>query len=467
MLRIFLMASDAAMLTLAFVCAYFLRFTLDFSLVTDVGGDGNFYSSVVYALIPTWLVVFLLSGLYDEHNLLGGTREYSLVFSAVSAGMLVVVLATFLNPAFIIARGWVVFSWLFAFGLVVGARFGVRRVVYALRNRGLFVSPALIIGTNSEARALAEQLVSWRTSGLQVLGFVGHQRKGRERLYRNLYVIGDLCDVDALVEEYGVEELVVATSALSRPELVDLFRRYLTNDKVQLRLSSGLFEIMTTGLSIKEIAYVPLVNIHPVRLTGIDRVMKAALDTIVAVTAVIVLAPVYVTIAVAVKLDSPGPIFHRRRVLGQGGVAFNCFKFRSMRVDGDAILAAQPELVAALARDHKLRNDPRVTRLGGFLRRTSLDELPQFFNVLLGQMSVVGPRMIAPAEHERYGQWDVNLLTVKPGITGLWQVSGRSDISYERRVQLDMYYIRNWTIWFDFQILLQTIPAVLKRRGAY
>ncbi|HRA21513.1 MAG TPA: sugar transferase, partial [Anaerolineae bacterium] len=154
-------------------------------------------------------------------------------------------------------------------------------------------------------------------------------------------------------------------------------------------------------------------------------------------------------------------------VLGLGGKPFDAFKFRSMRVDGDAILAGQPELRAELAREQKLKEDPRVTRAGRFLRRSSLDELPQVFNVLRGEMSIVGPRMISPEEHERYGQWDLNLLTVKPGITGLWQVSGRSDLSYDERVRLDMNYIRNWTIWQDLQILLQTLPAVLLRRGAY
>jgi lipopolysaccharide/colanic/teichoic acid biosynthesis glycosyltransferase len=137
-----------------------------------------------------------------------------------------------------------------------------------------------------------------------------------------------------------------------------------------------------------------------------------------------------------------------------------------MFVDGDEILDQYPELKRELEEDQKLRDDPRVTRVGRLLRRCSLDELPQLFNVLRGQMSLVGPRMITPAEQERYGKWDQNLLTVKPGMTGLWQTSGRSDVSYEERVRLDMYYIRNYTIWLDLQILVQTIPAVLKGRGA-
>ncbi|WP_333657493.1 sugar transferase, partial [Anaerolinea sp.] len=171
--------------------------------------------------------------------------------------------------------------------------------------------------------------------------------------------------------------------------------------------------------------------------------------------------------ALWIALDSRGPVFHRRRVMGVNGRTFDAFKFRTMYVNGDAILDAYPELKAQLAREHKLKDDPRVTRAGRFLRKTSLDELPQIINVIKGEMSLVGPRMISPEEMEKYQEHGMNLLTVKPGITGLWQVSGRSDVSYDQRVQMDMYYIRNWSIWLDLQILFRTIPAVLSRKGAY
>jgi len=153
--------------------------------------------------------------------------------------------------------------------------------------------------------------------------------------------------------------------------------------------------------------------------------------------------------------------------MGVNGKKFDAFKFRTMHVNGNAILEKYPELKKELAENHKLKHDPRVTKVGAFLRKWSLDELPQLLNVLRGEMSIVGPRMISPEETEKYTKWELNLLTVRPGITGLWQVNGRSDVSYEERVRLDMYYIRNWSIWFDIQLLIQTIPAVLKRRGAY
>jgi lipopolysaccharide/colanic/teichoic acid biosynthesis glycosyltransferase len=202
-------------------------------------------------------------------------------------------------------------------------------------------------------------------------------------------------------------------------------------------------------------------------MTGVDQVMKALLDYTAVILGMAVALPLMGLIALAVRLDSPGPIIHRRRVMGVRGKQFDAFKFRSMVVNGDEILKQRPDLQTELAANHKLKDDPRITRVGAILRKFSLDELPQLFNVLRGEMSLVGPRMISPVEMEKYQRWDMNLLTVRPGITGLWQVSGRSDVSYEERVRMDMRYIRNWTIWLDIQILIQTIPAVIKSRGAY
>jgi exopolysaccharide biosynthesis polyprenyl glycosylphosphotransferase len=232
-------------------------------------------------------------------------------------------------------------------------------------------------------------------------------------------------------------------------------------------MSSGLYEIITTGLTVKDFAYVPLVGVNPVRLTGADQVLKFVLDYTLTIFGLIVISPILLAIAILIKLDSPGPVIHRRRVMGMNGSQFDAFKFRTMFVNGAEILADHPELQAELAQNHKLKDDPRITKVGKILRKFSLDEFPQFFNVLRGEMSLVGPRMISPEEIAMYNQWDINLLTVRPGLTGLWQVSGRSDIAYDERVRLDMYYIRNWSFWLDLQLILQTIPAVLRGRGAY
>lgn len=198
-----------------------------------------------------------------------------------------------------------------------------------------------------------------------------------------------------------------------------------------------------------------------------NKVMKAFVDFMFVIPGLLLISPLLFFIAVLVKLDSPGPIIHRRRVLGLNGRVFDAFKFRTMYVNGDEILAKYPKLRTELARNYKLKCDPRVTRIGHWLRKFSLDELPQLFNVLQQDMSLVGPRIITPNEIKKYGQWDDTFLSVMPGLTGLWQISGRSDTSYDERVRLDMEYIHNWSVGLDINILLETIPAVLKGDGAY
>ena len=201
--------------------------------------------------------------------------------------------------------------------------------------------------------------------------------------------------------------------------------------------------------------------------TRYNRALKLALDYAIALPGLFLIAPLFIFLAILVKLDSPGPVFHRRRVLGQDGRVFDAFKFRTMYVNGDEILSRYPKLRRELNKNYKLKCDPRVTRVGFFLRKFSLDELPQLLNVLARDMSLIGPRIIAPDEITKYGQYGHTLMMVMPGLTGLWQVSGRSDTTYDERVALDLHYITKWSLWLDIQILLRTIPAVLKGDGAY
>jgi len=198
----------------------------------------------------------------------------------------------------------------------------------------------------------------------------------------------------------------------------------------------------------------------------VQRWGKSVLDYVVAGISVILLAPVFVAVGALVALDSGWPIIYRRRVVGRKG-EFDAFKFRSMRKDADAALLADPTLQAEFEENYKLKNDPRLTRLGAFLRRSSLDELPQFLNVLRGEMSLVGPRMKTPVEVEKYGDYKEALLTVKPGITGYWHVHGRQAVDYNERIRMDMYYIQNWSLAMDLWILFKTPLKVLRKEGAY
>jgi exopolysaccharide biosynthesis polyprenyl glycosylphosphotransferase len=357
-------------------------------------------------------------------------------------------------------------SWILSFTFVAANRFVSRRLVYFLRSKGYLLSPALIVGTNEEALTLAAELGHWRSSGLRLRGYVATNVSSGVRL--RLPVVGSVGEIAAIVRDNDIHELIVAITAVEREELLQLCEDVNPIAQVHLRLSSGVYELLTTGLTVRTKGTVPLVSLNKVRLAPEEAGIKMLLEYTLTLLGLVALSPVVLFIALAVKLDSRGPILHRRRVLGVNGRTFDAFKFRTMHVDGDEVLKKHPDLAAQLKTNHKLRYDPRVTRVGAILRRFSVDELPQLLNVLLGQMSLVGPRMITAEEGSKYGPYRMNLLTVKPGITGLWQVSGRSDLSYAERVNLDMYYVRNYSVWLDLQILfVQTLPAVLKGRGAY
>ena len=462
-----LILSDFALNYFAFRIAYWVRYSSGlpiFSFWTEPRID---YTGFSLFILPVWLVIFISVGLYNPSNLLGGIREYALVFNATTLGMFVNISVGFLFPDnLVLARGWVLLAWLFSFLSISSGRFLIRRAIYRLRREGLFQSEAVIVGSNTEAWLVADQLLNSKSSGLRISGYVRCEDCSNEMI-ETISCLGHFGELDQIIQKHNVRVVILISSALSQEQIISIFRKFGTSKNIDLRMSSGLYEIITTGLQVKEEGMVPLVVINKVRLTGVDQVLKTILDYCLVVPALIILSPLFLLVAIAIKLDSPGPVIYLRRVMGVNGKQFNAFKFRTMRQDSDEILAANPEWVEEYEANFKLKDDPRVTRLGRFLRKTSIDELPQLVNILRNEMSLVGPRMICPAELEKYNQWDINLLTIKPGLTGLWQVRGRSDVSYEDRVRFDMFYIRNWNFWLDVQIILQTIPSILFRRGAY
>jgi exopolysaccharide biosynthesis polyprenyl glycosylphosphotransferase len=468
--RMWLVLTDALVLGLAFGIAYFLRFHLQMTISPEVVPDPRFYPGLAMCLVALWIVMFVPFGLYDLHLLLGGVQEYSRIFNSCTTGTMMVVVSTFIFPRFVVSRGWLISAWLLSFTLVALNRFATRRIAYALREQGYLLTPAVIIGTNQEALTLANDLSEWRTSGLRIVGFVSSENRaemtGRGSAERP--VLESTSKILSVIKQHEIEDLVVAITAVDREELLQLCEEVNSLPGIHLRLSSGLYELLTTRVTVKTLGLVPLMSLNKVRLKPGETYVKSVLEYSLALFGLLLLSPLFLGLVLLIRLDSPGPVLFRRRVLGVSGKEFDAFKFRTMHVNGDHVLKQSPELARQLRDNHKLKQDPRVTRVGRWLRKYSLDELPQLFNVLLGQMGLVGPRMISPEEAEKYGRHKLNLLTVKPGITGLWQVSGRSDLSYDERVRLDMFYVRNYSVWLDLQILfVQTLPTVLKGHGAY
>jgi len=471
--RIGLMVADVLMIGLAFWIAYNVRFLAPTRGFFDPRGSINssFYTSTVYILIPLWLLLFTIFRMYDPATMFGGYQEYTNAFNACTIGIMLLIVASYLDPTLLIARGWILITWGSVVSLIFLERFTFRRVIYVLRTRGHFTAPAYIVGANSEGIAIAEQLLSAPMAGVNIIGFLDDNLPPGEEILPGVVVHGPTSKAETLVSRFGIERLIVATSGIQRDKMLELFRRFVNSDRVSVWLSSGLYEILTTGVQVQDVGSVPMVSVNRVRLTGPNIALKMILDYVGATLGLIALSPLFLFIAIAMKLTDPGPIIYRRRVVGVGGKEFDALKFRTMVVNSqevlEELLARDPEARAEWEQFYKLKKDPRITWIGNFLRKTSIDELPQLFNVLRREMSLVGPRMITLEEVERYGKWGLNLHTVKPGITGLWQVAGRSELTYEERVRLDMRYIRNYSIWLDIQILFQTVPAVLMSKGAY
>lgn len=470
-----LLISDAAMMMLSFRLGYFLRFEsklLPFDPYVILPVSLLFYTRLVYLFIPLLLIIFFFYRLYDWDHLLGGSGEYTRVVSATTMGLFAVVIVSFMFKAPTLARAWLLLVWFFCCGLIVGARFLFRGIIYWQRKRGTASSRLLIVGANEEGKTIAEQILKSPTAGLKIVGFADDDLSLGEEVCSNpngscaARVIGRTSSLSKLIEDNKVESIVFASSAFPQQRITEMIQS-LRGYALDIYLSSGLFEILLSRVMVKEVGGIPLVGIKSIALSTLDLALKTLFDFTVALVAIVLLSPLLLLITILIKLTSPGPVLYVQRRVSRGGETFNFYKFRTMCAGAEEML---PELQAyneAEGLVFKMKNDPRVTGVGGFLRRYSLDELPQLFNVLKGEMSLVGPRPPVPSEVERYNDWHLKRLDVTPGMTGLWQVSGRSNLSFDEMVKLDLFYIENWSLTFDIKILLMTVKAVLSGTGAY
>lgn len=460
-----IIVGDALCLAAGFILAYALRFLSDWRIFYDGDLRIGFYMTLTAVLIPGWLGLFALYKLYDRGHIFGGTEEYARLFNACTLGLVVVMISTFLLPELIIARAWLLLAWGLSVALVGCWRFGARRIVYRMRRGGKLRQRVIILGANGEGRAVAEQLVASPSAGVQILGFVDDHLEPGTMVLPDVPVLGSASAFQLIVEHHDTDSVIIADTALVRERLSTVYGAMEALRQLDVCLAPGLFELLTIGVQVREQGSVPLLTLNKNRITGLHAVGKGLIDRVGALLVLLILSPLLLVVAVLVSLDGPGPIIYRRRVVGVGNKTFDAYKFRTMHPDGDLLLT--PQQRRELAEEGKLKEDPRVTRIGRLLRRTSIDELPQLVNVLRGQMSLVGPRMITVDELRHFGRWRHNLVTVRPGLTGLWQISGRSNLGYEDRVRLDMHYIRNYSTWLDFYIIYRTIAVVLKGHGAF
>jgi exopolysaccharide biosynthesis polyprenyl glycosylphosphotransferase len=417
--------------------------------------------------VPLWIAAFTAYHLYDHDSLrisVASVDEVEDLFHALLAGSLAVLL---LAQALTRLEGWRIYSPVEAAIFLGAALVLVPLVRGSIRNwlfpRVMRRRRALIVGSGTEAKLVYEKLRLHREYGLDVIGFA--DGSGITDLPGP--VLGGWQDVARIVDEFEIDRILLASSIASHEDMLELVRT-LRRPELQVSIVPRYFEIFTSNARLDDIEGIPVVSLPPMRLGRSSRVLKRAFDMLVSGSALLLLSPVLTLVALVIRLDSRGPAIYRQPRRGRDGCTFRIAKFRTMHVGAEEsrdVVAHMNDVDGPL---FKIKGcDPRVTRIGGFLRRTSLDELPQLWNVLRGHMSLVGPRPFVVYEADKIKGWASRRLDMAPGITGLWQVLGRNDIPFADMVKLDYLYVTSWSLWWDVKILCQTIPVVLGRRGAY
>jgi exopolysaccharide biosynthesis polyprenyl glycosylphosphotransferase len=471
-----LLLADALGLVLAFVLAdAFVGSTSDPGEVPALGE-----LAIFAATLPLWTVAAKVYGLYDnddERTDHSTADDLVGVFHLVTVGTWGLFVATRL-AGFAQPHVWrLITFWALATGLIALTRCLAR--VYC-RRRITYLQNVIIVGAGEVGQFIARKLLKHTEYGVNLLGFVDAEPRSLRPELATVRVLGPPEDLLALVRLFDVERVIFAFSRNPEPSMRELVQAMKELD-VQVDIVPRLFEAVGPNASIHTIEGVPLMSLPPVGPSRSSLVVKRLMDLVGASVGLLLLAPLFAAIAVAIKLDSRGPVFYRHERVGRNGTPLFPFKFRSMHLRccrGERYGAATAEdefrrLMADAGRRRefgltaKLRDDPRVTRVGAWLRRTSLDELPQLFNVLLGDMSLVGPRPVEPDEIARYGSGASALLAVKPGMTGYWQINGRSGLDYEDRVRLDGAYVGSWSLKLDCKIIANTLRALISKRGAY
>lgn len=452
---------DASMIAAAFSFAYLLRF---YWQVIPAPAEPPVapYFIVLTPLLPVWLLVFAAHGLYRE-QVQPFLDEALKVVSAVSVGMMMLLAGSFFYRDFSYSRLWMLLAWAISAALVLGARGSLRFVLRVMRARGIDVRPVLIVGAGAEGRTLARSLRESPGLGQKPVAFLDDRVQGG---VEGLPIAGRPEEVLRAVRQFGAQRVIIAQPPDRREQTMQV-AALCQEASVPFAIVPDLYILATTGAAVEVVGRVPLLTLRGSPLTGWGRRLKDAFDVAGAIAGLIVTLPLSAAIAVLITMDTPGPVFYRQKRIGKAGVPFFAWKFRTMVEGAEDHLSRDARMRERFSTSFKLVDDPRVTRMGSWLRRTSLDELPQLLNVLKGEMSLVGPRPIVEEELRKYGPWERRLLCVKPGLTGLWQVVRHHEPDYAHRVSLDMYYIDHWSVGLDLKILLRTLPSVIAGRGAY
>ncbi len=504
-------AADALLAAVCFMLAFILREGDAVFSQTAWAWSKEFvpYAGVLYFLVPIRLAMLVYQRVFRLQGAFSYVNEFIKIFKAVAVSSLLIISVTFMFRGgfafrdFSYSRG--VFALDFVIALIAFSIFhlGLRFAQARVRERDINLIPTLVVGTNAEAAQTIRELQERKDLGYRVVGVIetdpAMRRRGeaeretsdfifeisnqptvnRQPPTANPPTVGTLDDLPEVIHALGIQEVIITDNSLPSERLFEAMMSIGRKQRVEFRLAPSLVNFMPQKTSVEQIGILPMVRLFREPLSDAERFTKRIFDILISAILLIVLSPLWLLVALFIKLDSKGATLFRQERVGMDGRRFLCYKFRTMRADADENVhrEAYRKNIEGLREEAnagddekpvfgKVKNDSRITRVGRFLRRTSLDELPQFLNVLIGDMSVVGARPPIPYEVEDYDIRHRKRLDMKPGITGLWQVSGRNRLTFEEMVQIDLYYIENWSLWLDLKIILLTLPAVLRGDGA-
>ena len=461
----------------------FWAFALAFSLREDdpVFGLQQFfstefgpYTAIAFLAIPARLFCLWYYGIYSFKGAFSYPTELLTVLKAVLLGTMILITFTFLYRGgfefreFSYSRGIFLIDFLICLGSFAVFHLVLRFSQVLFRRSGVNLVPTLVVGNGDEARETIKLLEKNRDYGYKIVGRVPVNKSDEACGVPN---VGDLDSLAETIRQLKVQEVIITDSSIPKSKLFETMMRSGRSRKVEFRLTPSLFNYIPQKTSIDQIGVLPMITLFREPLSDAERILKRVSDIIFSALILLFISPLLLLIALLVKLSSKGRVFFLQERVGMDGRTFTFIKFRSMNEDADDtahrdVYKANIKNPDGNGQSHgKVPNDPRITPIGKILRRFSIDELPQFFNVIKGDMSVVGPRPPIPYEVEEYEIWHRKRLDMKPGITGLWQVSGRNRLTFEEMVRLDLYYIENWSLFLDLKILLLTIPAILRGEG--
>jgi exopolysaccharide biosynthesis polyprenyl glycosylphosphotransferase len=462
-------ATDFVVVLLANVLGLWLRYGIFRSPVEFANETTLSFRIAAFVIAAVWMLATTASGCYDARFLGTGSNEYKRMVNASIRVAAAIALVCYLSRTDL-SRGYVATTLLIGtVGLVLG-RYAVRKHVHRLRRTGRWSHRVLAVGSRAAVAELVAQTRAEPYAGFTVVAAcLGQDEPPLAFGETKVPVLGSFDAVDDAIRLAEADLVAVTRAPQIGSDWLTRLAWRLEGSGVGLAVAPALTNVAGPRIAIRPVAGLPLLHVEEPELSGRARLLKTVVERAFASLALLLLAPVMLVIAAAVRLDSRGPVLFRQERVGQDGRGFKLSKFRSMRHDAEIVTMDVARLNDADPAGFlfKIRQDPRVTRVGRWIRRYSLDELPQLINVLRGDMALIGPRPPLPAEVAAYGPDLRRRLVVKPGITGLWQVSGRSDLSWDDAVRLDLYYVENWSLALDAQILWKTLFAVVRARGAY